>query len=52
MAAGITFRSDRAFDQVRAAVAAFGGSIESLPEGSFKASGTSVRAALVTIPTS
>lgn len=48
MSAGITFRA--AFHtHVRALVAAYGGSIEPLPPGSFKASGTAVNAAVVTI---
>ena len=48
MAAGITFRDGAAWRQVREAVARKG-LIEPLPPGSFKAAGTAVNVALVTI---
>jgi predicted RNA methylase len=50
MAAGVTFRQDRLSSDFRALVDARGGSIDPLPEGAFKASGTSVRTVVVTIP--
>jgi predicted RNA methylase len=49
MSAGITFRSDRRSKAFRATVAQHDGHIEELPEGSFKTSGTNVRAVLVTM---
>lgn len=49
MSAGVTFRSDRRSTAFRAAVAQHDGRIEELPEGSFKESGTGVRAVFVTM---
>jgi tRNA A58 N-methylase Trm61 len=49
MAAGITFREDRLAREFRAVLEERGRSIEELPEDAFKASGTGVRAVLVTI---
>lgn len=50
MSAGVTFRSDFRASTFRSMVEACGGRIEALPEGSFKASGTSVNTVLVVIP--
>lgn len=44
MSAGITFREDRLTKEFRARLA----SVEHLPEGSFKASGTAVNTVMVT----
>ena len=50
MSAGVAFRENRLTTDFRALVAARGGSIEALPDGAFKVSGTMVRTVLVTIP--
>ncbi len=50
MSAGVAFRADRMTTQFRALVDERGGTIEPLPDGSFKASGTGVRTVVVTIP--
>lgn len=47
MSAGVEFRQDRRATAFRARVTAAGGTIERLPEGSFKASGTSVNTVVV-----
>lgn len=47
MSASVTFRETAAYRQVRKMVADAGGSIEMLPAGSFKESGTGVNTALV-----
>ena len=49
MPASVSFRSDRLAVAFRELVAAHGGSIEPLPEGSFKSSGTGVSTVLVTM---
>ena len=49
MSAGVAFRDDRLSRAFRALLGERGGAIESLPEGAFQASGTGVRAVLVTI---
>jgi len=49
MSAGVTFRQTSAARQLRARVEAMGGSFEPLPEGAFKASGTDVRAVVLTV---
>jgi predicted RNA methylase len=49
MSAGVTFREDRETTGFREMVLNGGGSVEPLPEGSFKESGTDVRAVLVVI---
>ncbi|MFC5393066.1 methyltransferase [Bosea vestrisii] len=51
MSAGVGFRQDRKATEFRAWLQDLGGSIESLPEGAFKASGTSVRSVIVTVRT-
>lgn len=50
MSAGVAFRRDRLAVEFRELVEERGGSIEALPDGSFKESDTSVRTVLVTIP--
>lgn len=50
MGAGIEFRQDRKTVAFRELVEAVGGSIDALPEGSFKVSGTNVRTVVVTMP--
>lgn len=47
--AGVQFRDDAKGKDFRAFVKAHGGTIEPLPEGSFKASGTMVRTVVVTL---
>lgn len=49
MSPGFIFRCDRLSGEFRAMVAELDGSVEKLPEGSFKASGTGVNAVVVTI---
>ncbi|GHJ34269.1 lambda phage type II DNA modification methyltransferase [Streptomyces hygroscopicus subsp. sporocinereus] len=49
MSAGVTFRSGRA-EKFRNLVADRGGSIDPLPEGAFKESGTDVRTVIAVIP--
>jgi len=49
MSAGITFRQDTAYRETASVVRDFGGSIEELPAGSFKESGTNTRAVIVTL---
>ncbi len=49
MTSGVEFRSDRIAAEFRAFVAEHYGSIEALPEGSFKESGTSVKTVIVTM---
>jgi len=48
MSAGVTFRSDRLTTEFRAEIERRGGTIEALPEGAFKSSGTGVYTVLVT----
>lgn len=50
MSAGVLYRENQLTRDFRALVATRGGSIEELPEGAFKPSGTMVRTVLVTIP--
>ena len=50
MAASVSFRENKLTTDFRDLVAARGGAIEALPEGSFKASGTMVNTVVVTIP--
>lgn len=50
MAASVGFRENKLTTDFRDLVAARGGSIEALPAGSFKASGTMVNTVIVTIP--
>jgi hypothetical protein len=49
MGAGVTFRQDKRTTEFRDLVKGMGGTIEPLPEGSFKASGTMVNTVIVTI---
>jgi len=49
MSAGVMFRGDMKSVRFRDLVTTHGGSIAPLPEGSFKAAGTSVNTAVVTI---
>jgi type I restriction-modification system DNA methylase subunit len=49
MSAGVSFRQDRQATTFRELVEGCDGTIEPLPEGAFEASGTGVRAVLVTI---
>lgn len=49
MSAGVKFRQNHAHAEFRAFVEAHGGTIEDLPDDTFKASGTSVRTVLVTV---
>jgi len=51
MSAGVAFRQDRKATNFRALIEAMGGTIEDLPEDSFKQSGTSVRTVLVEVCT-
>jgi predicted RNA methylase len=51
MSAGVTFREDRKASDFRALIWGMGGTIEELPEDSFKQSGTSVRTVLVEVCT-
>lgn len=50
MASSVTFRTNRLTEEFRDLVNERNGRIESLPEGSFKTSGTGVNTVLVTIP--
>lgn len=50
MSAGISFRNDKRTTDFRALVDDCGGSIEALPENSFRASGTSVNTVIAVIP--
>jgi predicted RNA methylase len=50
MSAGVKFRSNKLTEEFRKFVDSKGGSIEDLPEGSFKHSGTMVNTVVVTIP--
>lgn len=50
MSASVTFRDNKLTTDFRDLVRARGGSIEALPEGSFKESGTGVNAVIVVIP--
>lgn len=50
MASSVSFRENKLTTDFRSLVAAKGGCIESLPDGSFKASGTMVNTVVVTIP--
>jgi hypothetical protein len=50
MGAGVVFRENKLAVEFRALVEDRGGSIEALPEGSFKESGTMVNTVVVTIP--
>lgn len=50
MSAGVTFRENRLTTAFRDMVDERGGSIEPLPDGAFKPSGTGVRTVVVTIP--
>ena len=47
MSAGVAFRQDKEHREFREYVAANGGSIEPLPDDSFRSSGTGVRTVLV-----
>jgi hypothetical protein len=49
MGAGVTFRQDKRTNEFRELVQAMGGTIERLPEGSFKSSGTMVNTVIVVI---
>lgn len=49
MSAGVTFRQDKRTTEFRDMVERMGGTIEPLPEGSFKSSGTMVNTVIVTI---
>ncbi len=50
MGASVAFREDKRTVEFRAWVAEHGGSIEALPDGSFKSSGTGVRTVVVSVP--
>ncbi len=50
MSASVTFRDNTLTQDFRALVSSRSGSIEELPEGAFKSSGTMVRTVIVTIP--
>lgn len=50
MASGVTYRNDRRSSEFREFVDSHGGSIEMLPEGSFKESGTLVSTCVARIP--
>jgi predicted RNA methylase len=50
MSAGVMFRDDRRTNEFKELVDRCGGSIEELPEGAFKSSGTLVRTVIVTLP--
>ena len=49
MSAGVRFRQDRKASEFRALIDAMGGTIEKLPEDSFKQTGTTVRTVLVEV---
>jgi 16S rRNA G1207 methylase RsmC len=49
MGAGVTFRQDKRTTDFRELVQSMGGTIEPLPEGSFKSSGTMVNTVIVVI---
>lgn len=49
MSAGVTFRQTQASRVLRGTVEAMGGSFEELPEGTFRESGTDVRAVILTV---
>lgn len=49
MGAGVTFRQDKRTTEFREMVERMGGTIELLPEGSFKCSGTMVQTVIVTL---
>jgi predicted RNA methylase len=49
MSAGVTFRSNKLTEDFRSLVAIHDGVIESLPEGSFKTSGTTVNTVMLTL---
>jgi len=51
MSAGVSFRQDRKATQFRETIERLGGTIEDLPDDSFKQSGTSVRTVLVEVST-
>lgn len=50
MSSGVAFRDNKLTTDFRALIRDRGGDIESLPEGSFKSSGTGVNTVIVTIP--
>jgi predicted RNA methylase len=50
MGGGVSFRDNKLTTDFRSIVAAKGGTIEALPDGAFKASGTMVKTVIVTIP--
>lgn len=50
MGAGVTFRDNKLTADFRALIDERGGSIEELPDGAFKESGTMVKTVIVTIP--
>jgi predicted RNA methylase len=50
MSAGVMFRDDRRTNEFKELIDRCGGSIEELPEGAFKSSGTLVRTVIVTLP--
>ena len=49
MSAGVTFREDRKASDFRALIWGMGGTMNELPEDSFKQSGTNVRTVLVEV---
>jgi len=49
MGAGVSFRQDKLYRDFRQTLRALGGTMEKLPPGSFKASGTGVNAVVVTL---
>lgn len=49
MSASVIWRTDKRSESFRAIVERFGGTIEPLPEGSFKASGTTVNTCKVVV---
>lgn len=46
---GILYRTDKVYTELRETVKRFGGTIEPLPEGSFKESGTAVNTCLIVV---
>ena len=50
MSASVSYRSNKLTTEFRELIAARNGSIEELPDGSFKESGTLARTVIVTIP--
>jgi 16S rRNA G1207 methylase RsmC len=47
--AGVTFRQDRRYVEFRNLIASLGGTIEMLPDGAFKSSGTDVSTCIIVV---